>query len=314
MGRHLSAVVLALSCLFGAGAYAQQAKAGGGLRIVASVSDLGAIAREVAGDLGTVEVLAPPTQDPHYVDPKPSLVLALSRADLLILNGMELETGWLPVLITGSRNPKVQRGATGYLDASTLITPKEVPLGKVDRSMGDIHPGGNPHYTKDPRNAAPIAEGVARRLGDLDPQNAARYQQNARAFAARALVQAAEWQKQLAPYRGTPVVTFHKSWIYFVEFAGLTEVAFIEPKPGIPPNPRHVINVLSVIRERKVPLILQEEWYSANTSQTLADRTDAVLVRVPGQAPPGKSYLEGIEAIVRPTLDALQRTRGGGTR
>jgi len=275
-------------------------------RVVATVSDLGAIAREVGGDLVDVSVMSRSTQDPHFVDPKPALKLQLMRADLLLLNGVELESGWLPLLLVDSRNPKVQRGGPGYLDCSTLVTPLEVPRQKLDRSMGDIHPGGNPHYTKDPRNAVPIARAIAARLAQLDVANAPRYQAQLAAFEAEVNRRVAVWQRQLAAHAGRPVVTFHKSWIYFVTFAGLTEVAFIEPKPGIPPDPAHVLKVLRVVRQRQVPLILQEEWYSANTSTVLAQKSGAKVVRVPGQTPEGRSYLEGIEAIVQPVVAALE--------
>jgi zinc/manganese transport system substrate-binding protein len=143
------------------------------LRVAATVTDLGAIAREVGGEELEVTVLARSTQDPHFVDAKPSLVLALSKVDLLLLLGLDMELGWLPSLVTASRNGAIQRGAPGYLDASTLIAPKEVPTQKVDRSMGDVHPGGNPHYTKDPRNAVPLAKGIAERLAQLAPDRAA---------------------------------------------------------------------------------------------------------------------------------------------
>lgn len=274
-------------------------------KVVASVADLGAIAREVGGDLAEVEVLARPTQDPHFIDPRPALKLHLMRADLLLYNGVELEAGWLPLLVADSRNAKIQRGEPGHLDCSTLVTPLDVPREKLDRSMGDIHPGGNPHYTKDPRNALPIARAVATRLAAVDPPNAAKYQANLAAFEARLKAKLDEWGRALSAHTGTPVVTFHKSWIYFVTFAGLTEVAFIEPKPGIPPNPQHLINVLRVIRERKVPLILQEDWYSAQASETLAKQSGAKVVRVPGQTPEGKTYLDGMGMVVTGVLDAL---------
>jgi len=210
------------------------------VRIAATVGDLGAIARAVGGDAVDVEVLARPTQDPHFVDAKPSLVLSLSRADLLMLIGLDLEVGWLPVMLTASRNAKVQPGNPGFLDCSTVVAPKEVPLQKIDRSMGDIHPGGNPHYTVDPNSALKIAAALAERLAELDGDHAALYRANAQKFTQELTARIAGWDKALAPYRGRPVATYHKSWIYFADWAGLEMVAFVEPKPGIPPNPAHV--------------------------------------------------------------------------
>jgi zinc/manganese transport system substrate-binding protein len=282
------------------------------LRVVATVSDLGAIAREVAGAEAEVEVLARPTQDPHFVDAKPSLVLALARADLVLVMGMELEVGWMPVLLTQSRNGKVQPGARGYLDCSTLISPLEVPVQKLDRSMGDIHPGGNPHYTKDPRNAAPLADGIAARMAELQPDQAAAFRAGADRFKRALEAQLQAWGAAFQPFRGTPVVTFHKSWIYFTAWAGLTEVAFIEPKPGIPPSPSHVAAVLQVIRSRKVPLILQEQWYSAAVSEQLARLSGARLVRVPGMTPEGKGYLEHMGEVVDQTVKALEASQAQG--
>ncbi|MDQ3264201.1 MAG: metal ABC transporter substrate-binding protein [Myxococcota bacterium] len=275
------------------------------VKVVATVSDLGAIAREVGGAEVDVQLLAAPTQDPHFVDAKPSLVLLLSRADLLLLNGMELEVGWLPTLITSSRNQKVQRGAPGYLDGSTLVTAKEIPPGKLDRAMGDIHPGGNPHYTKDPANAVALARGIAQRLGQLDPPHAQDYQQRADAFAAQTQQKVAAWKQALAPYKGTPVVPYHRSWIYFTEFAGLEEVAFVEPKPGIPPSSAHVAAVLGVIRRRGAKVLLQEEWYPAGTSELLARTSGARLVRVPGMTPVGATYLGYFDQLVTATVNAL---------
>jgi zinc/manganese transport system substrate-binding protein len=262
------------------------------VRVAATVGDLGAIARAVGGSFVDVEVLARPTQDPHFVDAKPSLVLTLSRADLVVLIGLDLEVGWLPVLLTGSRNAKIQIGNAGYLDCSTVITPKEVPLQKLDRSMGDIHPGGNPHYTNDPNEALKIAAALAQRLSEIDPDHAAGYRANAEAFQKELTARIAQWNNILAPFKGTPVVTYHKSWIYFADWAGLQMVGFVEPKPGIPPNPTHVANVLRIMRERKVPIILQEEWYSGQTSELLARASGATLVRIPGMTQDNETYAE----------------------
>lgn len=275
------------------------------VNVVASIGDLGALAREVGGDKVDVKVLSAPTEDPHFVDAKPDRILMVSRADLLVFNGMELEIGWLPVLVTNSRNERVQVGGPGYLDASTLVSPKEVPLQKLDRSMGDIHPGGNPHYTKDPRNAVKVAQGIAAKLAELDPKNAAVYRANAARFEADLNARIAAWERALAPYKGTPIVTYHKSWIYFVEWAGLNEVAFIEPKPGLPPSTGHVTNLFGVIRAQKVPIILQEQWYSASTSELLAKNTGARVVKVPGMTGLSQRYADGFNDLVVAVVKGL---------
>lgn len=275
--------------------------------VVATVPDLAAIAREVGGAHVNVKALARSTQDPHFVDPRPDLIVSLSKADLLVLNGMELEAGWLPALLTASRNPGVQPGQRGYLDASTLVEPKEVPREKLDRSMGDIHTGGNPHYTKDPRNAVKVARGLAERLSAVDPENAKAYAANADRFAGELGAKTAEWEKALAPFKGTDVVAYHKSWIYFTEWAGLDEVAFVEPKPGLPPSAGHVAKVLGIMRQRKVPLILQEDWYPAGNSEQLARLSGAALVRVPGQTREGQRYVEHMAHLVEETVKALKK-------
>lgn len=275
------------------------------VRVAATLGDLGALVRAVGGDNVDVNVLSTPSEDPHYVDAKPDRVLLLSKADLLVFNGMELEIGWLPVLMTSSRNGNVQPGSPGYLDCSTLVSPKEVPLQKIDRSMGDIHPGGNPHYTKDPRNAALIAKGVADKLTEIDPAHAAAYAQNLNAFRKQLDARLADWGKSLAPYKGTPVVTYHKSWIYFTEWSGLDEVGFIEPKPGIPPSTGHVASLFTLMRYRKVPVILQEQWYSAQTSELLSRNTGARVVRVPGMATQSQGYLDYMNTLVEAVVKGL---------
>lgn len=276
--------------------------------VIATVPDLGALAKEVGGDDVSVNTLARSTQDPHFVDARPNLVLELSNADLLILNGIELESGWLPPLLTSSRNARIQPGQPGYLDASALITPKDVPQGKIDRSMGDIHPGGNPHYTLDPRNSVKVARGIAERLSALDPEKASAYAARLKAFETALNAKLEQWGAALAPFKGTDVVTYHKSWVYFVDWAGFDQVAFVEPKPGLPPSVGHVAKVLGVIKKNKVPLILQEQWYPASSSEQLARLSGATLLRVPGQTPEGKTYVQHVDEIVQRVVKALTRS------
>lgn len=292
-----------MSVLLLLGGASAQAK----VNVVATLPDFGAVAREIGGGEVSVKVLARPTQDPHFVDARPSLMLDVANADLVILNGLELEIGWLPPLLNGSRNPKVQPGQAGYLDASTLITPRDVPREKLDRSMGDIHPGGNPHYMLDPRNGLRVAKGISERLSQLDPSHAKEYAANLARFTSTLQARIAQWSQALAPYKGTDVVAYHKSWIYFVEWAGLDEVAFVEPKPGLPPSAGHVANVLGVMKARHVPLILQEEWYPAATSEQLARLSGAKLARVPGETKDGQSYADHLNDIVAAAVGGLKK-------
>lgn len=299
LARVLGVAAVSVFLLLGGSAEAK-------VNVVATTPDLGALARAVGGAQVDVKVLARSTQDPHFVDARPNLVLDVSNAHLLVLNGLDLEVGWLPTVITNSRNAQIQPGQPGYLDGSSLIEPKDVPREKLDRSMGDIHPGGNPHYTLNPRNGLVVAKGIAARLEALDPPNGKVYAANVAQLEKSLGALIAEWEKALAPYKGTDVVTYHKSWVYFVEWAGLDEVAFVEPKPGLPPSAGHVARVLAVIKQRKVPLILQEEWYPAATSEQLSRLGGARLVRVPGQTREGQSYGEHLGELVDATLRALR--------
>lgn len=277
------------------------------LNVVTTIGDLGALAREVGGEHITVKVLAKPTQDPHFVDARPNLVVDVSNAQLLVINGLDLEVGWLGAILTSARNPAVQPGEIGHLDASTLVTPKEIPKAKLDRSMGDIHPGGNPHYLHDPWNAVAVAKGISERLARLDPEHATAYGANFERFKTALEVKIAEWRAALAPFKGASVVTYHKSWIYFVEWAGLNQVAFVEPKPGLPPSAGHVTNVALVMKTRKVAAILQEEWYPAATSEQLAKMSGAKVARLPGQTKDGQSYAAHTDELVSAVVTALSR-------
>jgi len=288
---------------FGAGSKAQAE-----VRVVASVPSLGALVQEVGGDLVHVDTLAAPNQDPHFVDARPNFVLALHRADLLVHVGLALEIGWLPPLLTNSRNAAIQLGRPGNLDASTVCGPLlGVPQGAVDRSMGDVHPGGNPHFLYDPEYALRVAKGIADRLGQLDSAHAANYQANYHAFETRLHAKMSEWQHLAAPYHGQKFVAFHESTIYLAHFLGLHEAGFIEPQPGISPNPRHLAQIILSMRHNGVHLVLGEPWYDAETSRVVAQRADASLVRLPGDVGANgvHTYIDLIDHIVHSVTQAL---------
>jgi zinc/manganese transport system substrate-binding protein len=291
--------LISLFCTFLALLFAAR-EAGAALKVVATTPDLAAITKSVGGDKVSVTALALHTQDPHWVDARPHLALDLARADLLVLNGAELEVGWLPTLLSGSRNGNVQRGARGYLDGSTLVTLLEVPRGRVDRSQGDIHPSGNPHYTRDPRAAERLAVGIAKRLAEIDPKNKAAYLEQAKRFLAELRQARSGWEKRLAARRGAPVVAYHRSLVYLADWLGLRVVEHIEPRPGIPPNPRHIAHVIDVARGEKVRVILQEAWFPDNTTKLVATKCGAKLVQLPG-APDfakGETYVAWMNGIV----------------
>ena len=285
----------------------QQARAG--LRVTATVPDLAAIARAVGGARAEVSSLTLPTQDPHFVDARPHLALKLNRAHLLLLVGLGLEVGWLPKLLTGARNPGILKGNDGHLDCSSVVRLKQVPRVKIDRSMGDIHPGGNPHYLIDPQNAALVARAVARRMAKLDPAGSKLYAANAARFV-KALRRAQQrWARALQAHKGTEVVPYHKSWIYFTEAMGLRTVGHLEPKPGIPPSAAHLLRVIRTMRSREVPLMLQEEYYPDRSARLVARKTGARLLILPGGARKGQAYLARMEATVNKLVAALKRSR-----
>jgi zinc/manganese transport system substrate-binding protein len=300
--RILALVIACAALVAWSGSFAHAA-----VKVVASVPDLAAITREIGGDAVTVKALSLPTQDPHFVDAKPSLALELNRADLLLYVGLDLEIGWLPTLLTGARNPKIQSGAPGNLDCSQFVKRLDIPTQAVDRSQGDIHPAGNPHYLYDPRAAAAVATGIAARLAALDPDHAATYRGNAATFNKRLEAARARWEKRFAPARGTPVISYHRTWSYFADWLGLDQAGFLEPKPGVPPNPRHVASLLALAQSRKVKVILQEAYYPDATSQLIASKIPAKLVRVPAATnlATNESYLQHLDVMFEAIANAL---------
>lgn len=297
-----------LTLLISVGAMAQ-------VQIVTSVPDFAAIAREIGGDKVEVVSLAKGYQNPHFVDAKPIYVTKLNQADLMVYNGLELEIGWLPILITGARNSNILGGnATGHYDASTSIKNRlEVPIGPIDRSMGDIHPGGNPHYMLDPRNGLPVARGIAARLIQIDPENAEYYEANFNNFIDTLKLKISEWNTELAPYVGTDVVTYHKLWSYFLDWAGLKLVGTIEPKPGVPPSPSHVADLIKRMEALDVKLVLAANYYPQKTPQIIAQKTGATFLVLPAMVEGNEvinSYFELFDAIVGEITSALKQQTG----
>jgi zinc/manganese transport system substrate-binding protein len=281
------------------------------LKVVATLPSLGALARDVGGPDVDVNVLASPTEDPHFVDPKPSLIVKLNQADLLIMNGLELEVGWLPKIQVQARNPKLQPGGAGVVDASTLIQLLEVPQGKIDRAQGDIHPGGNPHFLFDPRRGATIATGLAEKMAALDPSIADAVRARAKKVADDILAvgSAARAKVDALPPERRRVVAYHQSLSYLNDWLGLEQVATVEPKPGIPPDPGHVAQVLQIMKAKGATCLLQEEFYPKNTSTTLAQLTGAKLAVLPGGArfSTGETYAQHAQKLADEVVHALQK-------
>jgi zinc/manganese transport system substrate-binding protein len=277
------------------------------LEVVATTPDLAVVARDVGGADVHVVALALPTQDPHFVDAKPHLALALSRANLLLLTGAGLEVGWLPTLLTGSRNGDIQPGSTGYLDCSSLVGLLEVPTTPVDRSQGDIHPQGNPHYSYDPRRVETLAVGIGKRLSELDPTHKAGYFARTKSFVDGLRAARAGWEARLAKARGQKIIAYHNSLPYLAEWLGVEVVEHVEPKPGIPPNPSHVAHVLEAARANKVRVVLQQAYYPSGTSKLIADKAGAVFLQIPGYPDfaAGQTYAAYMNDLVTKLAKAL---------
>jgi zinc/manganese transport system substrate-binding protein len=283
------------------------------VRVVSSVPNFASIAEEIGGDKVEVKSIAKGYEDPHFVSPKPSYILLLNKADLVLYNGLDLEIGWLPPLITGARNSKILTGALGNLDCSTLIpTILEVPTTKIDRSMGDIHPGGNPHYMLDPRNGIPVAKGIADRLKEIDPENASYYDERLRDFVGHLNVKIKEWDHKLAPYKGAEIVTYHKGWVYFSNWADFKEVGYIEPKPGIPPSPSYVAELIRRIQQMNVKLVIAESYYPQKTPALIAEKAGASFLTLPasvGGRDGINTYYDLFDVIVGDIKSKLANTK-----
>jgi len=249
------------------------------LNVVATTPDLASIARAIGGDHIDLTTLAKPTEDPHFVDAKPSLIVKLNRADVLIEGGAELELGWLPRLLDEARNPKLVTGAPGHVICSQGVPLKEIPT-TLDRAKGDIHAAGNPHYAVDPLNAKIVAQNIATAFCALDAQSADAYRANLKKFTDTLDNKLAEWQKKLEPFKGQQVVAYHNSWLYFGDRFGLKIDLFLEPKPGVPATPRHLAEVILKMKQDKVHAILVDPYLDRRTAETVAGKTSAVVVEV----------------------------------
>ena len=246
------------------------AQAAGKLNVETATEDLAALAREVGGDKINVDAIAKGYQDPHFVEAKPSFLLKLQKADLLAVVGLQLEIGWLPPLQTQSRNAKIQVGGTGYMDMSQFCQILEIPTGQVTRAMGDVHPLGNPHYWLDPENGRRIAKAFADRLGQMDPADAAYFQQRYHDFDQRLATAEKGWEAKMAPYKGRKVVTYHRSWPNFCDRFGLVVVDYVEPRPGIPPTPSHTLEVINTMKAQGIKLVLIEPYFDRKTPDSIA--------------------------------------------
>jgi zinc/manganese transport system substrate-binding protein len=251
------------------------------LNVVATLPDFGAIAEEIGGDKVKVTTIARGTEDSHFVDARPSYITALNKADVLIEGGAELEVGWLPTLVNGARNSRILADAPGHVSLSRGIRLLDIPNAPVDRAMGDVHPLGNPHFWLDPANGQIMAGTLADAFSRIDPENAASYRANLQRFNERMEKKLMEWTKLLEPYRGTKVVTYHKSFDYFLERFGLVLAGTIEPKPGIEPSPKHIKELVPQLKNAGTKLVLIEPFRPRKTPEYVAQAIGAKLVIAP---------------------------------
>ena len=248
------------------------------LNVVTATTDMAALAQEVGGDRISVESIAKGYQDPHFVEAKPSFLLKLRQADLLIIVGLQLDIGWLPPLITQSGNARIQVGANGYLDASQFAEILEIPTGVVTRAMGDVHPLGNPHYWLDPDNGRRVARGIAQKLGELDPADNSYFQERFQDFEKRLTAAELKWDAEMAPYHGRKLVTYHNSFTNFGKHFHLNVIGYVEPRPGIPPTPSHTFELIGLMKREDCKLVLVEPYFDMKTPNSIGAATGAKVV------------------------------------
>ena len=271
----LAAALVVGAPLAGVGTAAAQ------LKVVTSTTDLYDIAKAVGGNKITATHIGEGYQDPHFIEAKPSFVLQLRSADVWAFVGLDLEIGWMPLLLQGARNPKLQPGQPGYVDVSRVIPVLDMARGNVDRSQGDVHPLGNPHYWLDPENGRRIAKLFRETFSQLDAKNASVYAANEKAFTQRLDAAERTWQADLAKIKGQPVVAWHTSWRYFAGYTGMNIVGFMEPKPGVPPSPAHLAGLIQTMKQTGAKVIVMEPFYDRKTADFVASKTGAKVLVLP---------------------------------
>lgn len=295
--------------LFIAGLIALALAAQAKINVVATLSDFASIAEQIGGDKVKVSSIAKGSEDPHFVDAKPSFIRLLNQADVLIEGGAELEIGWLPPLVNNARNPRILGEAKGHLILAPHVQLLDVPTHVVDRSQGDVHPGGNPHFWLDPANAKPMATAMAEMLARVDPANTSYYTANLEKFSRRLETKQAEWTKALEPFRGTKVVTYHKSFDYLLHRFGLELISTIEPKPGIEPSATHIKTLIPKIKESGVKLIMSETFRSRRTPEFIGKETGVRVLFLPssvGANPQVTDYFSLLDYDVSQIVAALK--------
>jgi len=279
------------------------------LKVATSLTDLASVAQLVGGKHVTAQSLCRGYEDPHFVPAKPSLMKAIQHADVFVSTGLELDAGWLPLVLPGSRNPKIQPGAKGFVDASEGVNVLEKPTGKVDASMGDVHPLGNPHFSLDPGLAPLITQTILDGLARLAPDHRAAFERNRHDFLSRLDGEMSRWTKTMEPLKGAKVVVFHPDFIYFVHRFELVQAGTVEDKPGIPPSPQHVVRLIRQIKEEKIKVILVEPWNDVKLAQRIAEEAGAkaiVFASAVGAVKGADNYIAAIDYNIKTLAEALR--------
>ena len=304
MNKRILAVAFAAALLGGTNAFAA-------INIVTTTQDLESLAREIGGTKVSVESLAKGYQDPHFVEAKPSFILKLHSADLLIAVGRELEIGWLPPLINQARNSRIQPTGDRYLDASQTAKILEIPSGQITRAMGDVHPSGNPHYWLSPDNGRRIAQLIQKKLSEISPADASYFAERYADFDRRLAEAEKRWQAAMAPYKGAKVVTYHRSWPNFTDAFGLDVIGYVEPKPGIPPSPSHTLELIQEMKRQNVKIVIMEPYFDRKTPDAIARETGAqVIVMAPsvGGEKEVTDYFKLFDYDVNLLVNAIKQT------
>jgi zinc/manganese transport system substrate-binding protein len=284
----------------------------GELNVITTLPSLASIIKSIGGDLVEVKSLTKGSQDAHFIEAKPSLMFILNKADLLIYSGLELEIGWLPLLIQGARNSKVAAGSRGSLNASDALSKTNIlekPKGEVDRTMGDVHPLGNPHFLIDPHNALLVAELIAHKLIELDIDNKDTYEKNLKVFCQNLKSKISMWENQFSFLKGKDIVCYHPHWSYLLEWMNLKNAGYIELRPGIPPTPRHKKEIIDIMKEKNIKVVAVSSWKEPTIAKEVAEEVNAQLLILPGEVeamPKSKDYMDWIDFLVTKMTSAYK--------
>jgi ABC-type Zn uptake system ZnuABC Zn-binding protein ZnuA len=290
------------------GLWAGGVEAADKVRVVATTTDLKALTEAVGGDLVDVDALARGNQNAHDLEVRPSLMVKVRRADLLVTNGLDLDQ-WVEVVVRGANNPRVIPGAPGRVDASSGLLVLEVPRTRVDRSMGDVHPSGNPHYTVDPGMAPAVTANILAGLARVAPQHRATFERSREAFLARLAQAMTRWSTDLGPFKGAKVIVDHNMWAYFLARFGLVQAGSIEERPGIPPTPGHLTKLIALMKAEKIRVVLTVPWADHRLAERVAEEAGAkavVVANAVGAVKGTDSYLDTIDYNIRAVAQALK--------